>query len=106
EHAGRVAGCNINPVKLSAFVKMYTREEAATAHRVMNHVPVDGALLRVSANMFWGCGFGPKEHFKYDTGETLFPIAEMSDADKKSIQEAKYGGGPIQGSVLVEEPDI
>ncbi|KAJ3237348.1 hypothetical protein HDU81_009570 [Chytriomyces hyalinus] len=104
QHANvRVAGANINPNKLTGFVKTYTREEAVQAREIMNQVPVDGTLLRVS----WGCGFGPKEHFKYETGETAFPVAEMSEADKKAIGQARYGGGrPIQGGLIIEEPDI
>ncbi|TPX76154.1 hypothetical protein CcCBS67573_g02566 [Chytriomyces confervae] len=104
QHANvRVAGANINPNKLTGFVKTYTREEAVQAREIMNQVPVDGTLLRVS----WGCGFGPKEHFKYETGETAFPVNEMSEADKKAIGQARYGGGrPIQGGLIIEEPDI
>ncbi|KAI9338500.1 hypothetical protein BDR26DRAFT_862976 [Obelidium mucronatum] len=100
--AGRVCGVNLNSLKNTVFVKYYTREEANSAKNALMGKAFEGLPLKIS----WGCGFGPKEHFEYNAGMTVFPISEMSEADKKSLSNAKYGGGPIEGGTFVEEPDI
>ncbi|RKO84489.1 hypothetical protein BDK51DRAFT_5186, partial [Blyttiomyces helicus] len=55
--------------------------------------------------MGWGCGYGPKDYFDYQTGETLFPLANMSESDRRWISGSTRGGGPIEGGTVVEEPD-
>lgn len=56
--------------------------------------------------MGWGCGYGPKEFFDYTNGETLFPMARMTDVEKRTISQSTRGGGPIEGGMVVEEPDF
>ncbi|KAJ3101064.1 hypothetical protein HK100_004602 [Physocladia obscura] len=98
----RVCGATINAIKNTGFVKLYTREEAHAAKDAMNKFLIDGAPLTVG----WGCGFGPREHFTYATGETAYPVTEMTDADRKAILGARFGGGCADGGYLIEEPDI
>lgn len=56
--------------------------------------------------MGWGCGYGPKEYFDYNSGETVFPIGRMTDTEKRIISCSSRGGGPIVGGMIVEEPDF
>ncbi|KAJ3330075.1 hypothetical protein HDU76_006469 [Blyttiomyces sp. JEL0837] len=93
---------SVNYPKYNAFIKMFTREEAELAHLKLNRYDIDGVVIKVS----WGCGFGPRDIFDYATGSTIYPIAQMSDLDRKCISSSTRGGGPIEGGTVVEEPEI
>ncbi|KAJ3102104.1 hypothetical protein HDU96_009736 [Phlyctochytrium bullatum] len=99
---GRVDTVMINYPKHNAFIKMYTRQEAEAARLALNRTVHNGATFRVG----WGCGFGPKSNFDYANGYTLFPIARMSEPDKRWIASGNRGGGPIEGGTVVEEPNV
>jgi len=57
----------------------------------------------------WGVGFGPRDCSDYQTGVSIIPINKLTDADRKWMLTAEYGGSggkPIEGGMVVEEPDI
>ena len=57
----------------------------------------------------WGVGFGPRDCSDYQTGVSVIPIGRLTDADRKWMLSAEYGGSggkPIVGGMVVEEPDI
>jgi protein NRD1 len=54
-------------------------------------------------------GFGPRDCSDYQTGISIIPIERLTDADKKWMLTGEYGGTgglPIEGGMVVEEPDI
>lgn len=57
----------------------------------------------------WGVGFGPRDCSDYQTGISVIPIGRLTDADRKWLLSAEFGGTggkPIEGQMVVEEPDI
>jgi protein NRD1 len=57
----------------------------------------------------WGVGFGPRDCSDYQTGVSVIPISKLTDADRKWMLTAEYGGSggkPIESGMVVEEPDI
>lgn len=57
----------------------------------------------------WGVGFGPRDCSDYATGISIIPIHKLTEADRKWMLTAEYGGSggrPIEGGLCVEEPDI
>lgn len=57
----------------------------------------------------WGVGFGPRDCSDYSTGISVIPIHKLTDADRKWMLTAPYGGSggrPIDTGLCVEEPDI
>ncbi|KAI8806371.1 hypothetical protein BJ742DRAFT_362413 [Cladochytrium replicatum] len=98
----RVDTVMVNYPKFNAFIKLYTRGEAAYVKDVVNRTVISDATLKTG----WGCGFGPKNLFDYTSGSMLYPILQMGEADKRHISQSKRGGGPIQGGTVVEEPDL
>ena len=57
----------------------------------------------------WGVGFGPRDCSDYQTGVSVIPIERLTEADRKWMVNAEYGGTggrPIESGMVVEEPDI
>jgi hypothetical protein len=57
----------------------------------------------------WAVGFGPTDCANYEIGESVIPIDLLTDADRKWMLTAEYGGTggkPILQGMVVEEPDI
>lgn len=57
----------------------------------------------------WGVGFGPRDCSDYQTGISVIPIERLTEADRKWMLTAEYGGTggrPIESGMVVEEPDI
>jgi protein NRD1 len=57
----------------------------------------------------WGVGYGPRDCSDYQTGISIIPISRLTEADRKWMVNAEYGGSggrPIAGGLVVEEPDI
>ena len=57
----------------------------------------------------WGVGFGPRDCSDYQTGVSVIPIDRLTDADRKWMLSAEYGGTggrSIESGMVVEEPDI
>jgi protein NRD1 len=54
-------------------------------------------------------GFGPTQCANYQTGMSTIPLDLLTDADRKWLLTAEYGGTggqPIATGMVVEEPDI
>ncbi|KAL2753770.1 hypothetical protein ACRALDRAFT_1082769 [Sodiomyces alcalophilus JCM 7366] len=103
---GEVQTCIVNRDKRHAFVKMVTRKDAEAAKRAMERQhSVNGHQLRTR----WGVGFGPRDCSDYSTGISVIPISSLTEADRKWMLTAEYGGSggrPLEGGLVVEEPDI
>ncbi|MDI1489246.1 MAG: hypothetical protein OHK93_008524 [Ramalina farinacea] len=102
---GTVQTCIVNVDKRHAFVKMLTRDDAVRAKEGMERYRSQEMQLRTR----WGVGFGPRDCSDYSTGISIIPIGRLTDADRKWILTAEYGGTggkPLEGGMVVEEPDI
>ncbi|CAK7223607.1 hypothetical protein SCUCBS95973_005236 [Sporothrix curviconia] len=103
---GDVQTCIVNKEKRHAFVKMYTRADAEAAKNGMEHTRGnDDTGLRTR----WGVGFGPRDCSDYNKGVSVIPIARLTEADRKWLLTAPWGGSggrPIATGLVVEEPDI
>ncbi|KAH9908061.1 hypothetical protein F4778DRAFT_777427 [Xylariomycetidae sp. FL2044] len=115
---GQVQTCIVNKDKRHAFVKMVTRDDALNAKKAM-----ENSQFRVSSSWLlifrtsnantektrWGVGFGPRDCSDYQTGISIIPIHKLTDADRKWMLTAEFGGSggkPIETGLVVEEPDI
>ncbi|KAI1506578.1 hypothetical protein F5X99DRAFT_364790 [Biscogniauxia marginata] len=97
---GQVQTCIVNKDKRHAFVKMVTRRDAVTAKDAM-----ENSNFRTR----WGVGFGPRDCSDYQTGISVIPINKLTEADRKWMLTAEYGGSGgrnIESGLVVEEPDI
>lgn len=121
---GNVQTCIVNKEKRHAFVKMVTRKDAQIAKDGMERNRTPDSQLRVSVptgiqlcwssltflpQTRWGVGFGPRECSDYQTGVSIIPISKLTDADRKWMATAEYGGSGVKGiygGMVVEEPDI
>lgn len=66
-------------------------------------------VLTIAPQTRWGVGFGPRDCSDYATGISIIPIHKLTEADRKWILTAPYGGSggrPIESGLSVEEPDI
>ncbi|EEP79245.1 conserved hypothetical protein [Uncinocarpus reesii 1704] len=102
---GAVQTCIVNIDKRHAFVKMVTRRDAVTARDGMEQYKSGDMQLRTR----WGVGFGPRDCSDYQTGISVIPIERLTEADRKWMLTAEYGGTggkPIESGMVVEEPDI
>ncbi|UKZ89914.1 uncharacterized protein TrAFT101_004947 [Trichoderma asperellum] len=102
---GTVQTCIVNKDKRHAFVKMLTRQDAVRAKDGME----DARGLEYPLRTRWGVGFGPRDCSDYSTGVSVIPIHKLTDADRKWMLTAPYGGSggrPIETGLCVEEPDI
>ncbi|EXJ68855.1 uncharacterized protein A1O5_07787 [Cladophialophora psammophila CBS 110553] len=102
---GVVQTCIVNIDKRHAFIKMINRQDAESAREGMEEYKVGDMQLRTK----WGVGFGPRDCSDYQTGISVIPIERLTDADRKWLLTAEYGGtggAPIQEGMVVEEPDI
>lgn len=105
EKYGRVQTCIVNKDKRHAFVKMISRAAAVAAREGMEKNRSPDSQLRTR----WGVGFGPRDCSDYQTGVSIIPISKLTDADRKWMLTAEYGGSggqPIEPGMVVEEPDI
>lgn len=122
---GIVQTCIVNVDKRHAFVKMINRTDAMAARDGMETHKSGDMQLRVrisSAHRLnftshilitlqtrWGVGFGPRDCSDYQTGISIIPIERLTEADRKWMLTAEYGGSggrPIESGMVVEEPDI
>ncbi|KAK2766202.1 hypothetical protein FQN54_007718 [Arachnomyces sp. PD_36] len=102
---GVVQTCIVNIDKRHAFVKMINRRDAISAREGMEQYKTGEMQLRTR----WGVGFGPRDCSDYQTGISIIPIERLTDADRKWMLSAEYGGTggkPIEAGMVVEEPDI
>lgn len=115
---GSVQSIIMNPEKRCAFLKMYTREGAVKAREGMESYPTDDTTIRVHIQWHrreadiqtkYGVGFGPRDCSDYATGVSIIPISRLTDADRKWVVTADYGGTggrPLEAGMTIEEPDI
>lgn len=121
---GVVQTCIVNIDKRHAFVKMINRRDAVNAREGMETYKSGDMQLRVCVFLFistpndalanmvqtrWGVGFGPRDCSDYQTGISVIPIERLTEADRKWMLTAEYGGTggrPIETGMVVEEPDI
>ncbi|GAP87948.1 putative NRD1 protein [Rosellinia necatrix] len=97
---GQVQTCIVNKDKRHAFVKMVTRRDAVHAKEAM-----ESGNFRTR----WGVGFGPRDCSDYQTGISIIPISKLTEADRKWMLTAEFGGSggrQIETGLVVEEPDI
>ncbi|PGH23147.1 hypothetical protein AJ80_02778 [Polytolypa hystricis UAMH7299] len=102
---GVVQTCIVNTDKRHAFVKMINRPDAVNAREGMEQYKSGDMQLRTR----WGVGFGPRDCSDYQTGVSIIPIERLTDADRKWMLTAEYGGTggkSIESGMVVEEPDI
>ncbi|KAK4102590.1 hypothetical protein N658DRAFT_447185 [Parathielavia hyrcaniae] len=102
---GQVQTCIVNKDKRHAFVKMFFRKDAERAKTAMEEMRSPDFQLRTR----WGVGFGPRDCSDYQSGISIIPIHKLTEADRKWMLTAPYGGSggrPIVGGLCVEEPDI
>ncbi|KAL9620285.1 MAG: hypothetical protein Q9160_005184 [Pyrenula sp. 1 TL-2023] len=102
---GIVQTCIVNIDKRHAFVKMVNRKDAVAARDGMEQYKSGDMQLRTR----WGVGFGPRDCSDYQTGVSIIPVDRLTDADRKWMLTAEYGGTggkAIEGGMVVEEPDI
>ncbi|KAJ4289813.1 hypothetical protein N0V90_011144 [Kalmusia sp. IMI 367209] len=105
---GKVQSCIVNQDKRHAFVKMLTRPDALAAKAGMDSTQ-DPAALSKARQTRWGVGFGPRDCSDYNTGISVIPIQRLTDADRKWVLTAEYGGTggvPLEEGMVIEEPDI
>ncbi|GIJ85414.1 hypothetical protein Asppvi_004271 [Aspergillus pseudoviridinutans] len=102
---GIVQTCIVNVDKRHAFIKMISRQDAISAREGMESYKSGDMQLRTR----WGVGFGPRDCSDYQTGISVIPIERLTEADRKWMLTAEYGGTggrPIESGMVVEEPDI
>ncbi|KFA80470.1 hypothetical protein S40288_02101 [Stachybotrys chartarum IBT 40288] len=102
---GTVQTCIVNKDKRHAFVKMLSRKDAVCAKDGTE----DTRNLDVPLRTRWGVGFGPRDCSDYSTGVSIIPIHKLTEADRKWMLTAPFGGSggrPIEAGMCVEEPDI
>ncbi|KAK2016544.1 hypothetical protein LZ32DRAFT_655531 [Colletotrichum eremochloae] len=107
---GKVQTVIVNKEKRHAFVKMISRPDAVRAKEAMEKLAEeqqhgDTQSLRTR----WGVGFGPRDASDYSNGVSVIPIELLTEADRKWMLTAEYGGSggrPIVHGLVVEEPDI
>jgi protein NRD1 len=102
---GIVQTCIVNTDKRHAFVKMINRQDAVKARDGMEQYKSGDMQLRTR----WGVGFGPRDCSDYQTGISIIPVDRLTDADRKWMLTAEYGGTggrAIEPGMVVEEPDI
>ncbi|EEA22927.1 hypothetical protein EYB25_005696 [Talaromyces marneffei] len=102
---GVVQTCIVNVDKRHAFIKMINRRDAMNAREGMETYKSGDMQLRTR----WGVGFGPRDCSDYQTGISVIPIERLTEADRKWMLTAEYGGTggkPIESGMVVEEPDI
>lgn len=94
----------LNTSRKHAFVKVYSRNEAEQVIQAFSVSHPSGLRAR------WGVGFGPRDCCNYQTGVSTIPIQRLTDADRKWLVQAEWGGTlpelPLQPGLFVEEPDI
>jgi protein NRD1 len=69
--------------------------------------PPTGSLT--ASQTRWGVGYGPRDCSDYQTGISIIPIHKLTEADRKWMLTAPFGGSggrPIATGLCVEEPDI
>ncbi|KAJ5318745.1 hypothetical protein N7476_005165 [Penicillium atrosanguineum] len=102
---GNVQTCIVNRDKRHAFIKMTRRQGAVSARDGMASCRTGDMQLCTR----WGVGFGPRDCNDYQTGVSVIPIERLTEADRRWMRTAEYGGTggrSLEPGMVVEEPDI
>ncbi|KAJ5117802.1 hypothetical protein N7448_011434 [Penicillium atrosanguineum] len=102
---GKVQTCIVNRDKRHAFIKMTSRQGAVSARDGMASCRTGDMQLCTR----WGVGFGPRDCNDYQTGVSVIPIERLTEADRRWMRTAEYGGTggrSLEPGMVVEEPDI
>ncbi|KAJ5115572.1 hypothetical protein N7526_011453 [Penicillium atrosanguineum] len=102
---GNVQTCIVNRDKRHAFIKMTSRQGAVSARDGMASCRTGDMQLCTR----WGVGFGPRDCNDYQTGVSVIPIERLTEADRRWMRTAEYGGTggrSLEPGMIVEEPDI
>lgn len=105
---GEVQSCTFDARKRQAFLKIVTRAGAEKSKEAMSD-PNNEEFIKHVKMTRWGSGFGPRDCSNHETGESIIPIARLSEADYKCALNAEHGGTggkPLTTGLIVEEPDI
>ncbi|KAF2840338.1 hypothetical protein M501DRAFT_1010473 [Patellaria atrata CBS 101060] len=105
---GKIQSCIVNLDRRHAFIKMVDRQGAVVAKEAMDHM-TDPEILSKARQTKWAVGFGPRECSDYDVGISIIPIKTLTEADKKWVHTAEYGGigdRTLESGMVMEEPDI
>ncbi|KAF2397151.1 hypothetical protein EJ06DRAFT_515360 [Trichodelitschia bisporula] len=105
---GQVQSCIVNPEKRHAFLKLISHQDAIAAKTAIAQMP-DSEYRPLFERINWAVGYGPTHCADYNTGQSIIPISTLTEADKKWMLNADFGGTggkPIESGVIVEEPDI
>jgi hypothetical protein len=78
----RIETVRLNTGKGQAFVKIATRQEAEQVKQILTGYRIGKHMFKIG----WGCGYGPREHFNYTEGFTMFPISKIPENDKRVIE--------------------
>lgn len=94
----------LNNERKHAFVKVYSRKEAEAVISSFNKNGQYNLRTR------WGVGFGPRDCCDYQHGISIIPLARLTDADRRWVNEAQWGGIGMDKELVpgfvMEEPDI
>ncbi|KIV98484.1 hypothetical protein, variant [Verruconis gallopava] len=104
----RVQSCIVNHDKRHAFLKCITHQDAINAKAAVEQRP-ESEYRHLFERINWAVGFGPTKYADYQKGESVLPIDVLTDADRKWMKSAEYGGTgglDIKTGMVVEEPDI
>jgi protein NRD1 len=120
-----VQSCIVNHDKRHAFLKLITHQDAIVAKTAVEQLPepeyramfervswifnFTGCVKTDNDQINWAVGFGPTQYADYNLGESTLPIDVLTEADKKWLRTAEYGGTggqEILQGMVVEEPDI
>jgi protein NRD1 len=105
---GTVQSVIVNHEKRHAFLKMITHAEALATRQAVASYP-ESEYRHLFERVNWAVGFGPTKYADYNVGESVIPIDTLTDADRKWMVTAEFGGTGGQDIVqgmIVEEPDI
>lgn len=95
----------LNSERKHAFVKVYSRKEA---EEVISSFSKNHNTMGLRTR--WGVGFGPRDCCDYQHGVSIIPIARLTDADKRWVTHAEWGGigreTQLAPGFVMEEPDI
>ncbi|CAO3592483.1 unnamed protein product [Absidia cylindrospora] len=65
----------------NAFLKYSTHQ----ATRAAKYNSTNLEIHHRKVNVNWAYGFGPKRFFNYDAGESIIPLADLTDDEKRSL---------------------
>ncbi|KAF2671772.1 hypothetical protein BT63DRAFT_179435 [Microthyrium microscopicum] len=105
---GTVQSCIVNHEKRHAFLKLVTHADAMATRQAIWNLP-EPEYRSLFERVNWAVGFGPTHCADYNVGESTIPIDLLTDADRKWMLNAEFGGTGgknIVPGMIVEEPDI